>query len=388
MEQSTIDDIDKWDVFNTLLNTLAVMVFVNVGSKIIWANDAFFNISGYTKDELDNISFVDLFDPRNSKLYLKRTEERLKEGEGLPKYYSNIEVLKKNGEILHVDVYPDTIEYMGSPATIYIIVDKTDQRKTEKILEEFFLYCPVTLTIKDKNHRYIKISDSYANNIKKHPFNVIGKTNREVWPPDISERMDKNESYVYDNKKKLTFEEPINGVNHLTTVFPINGDLLGKVSVDISDKLLLNEKIEENAKLFTIITTLLDGMDQMMWLYEKENDFIFINKPFRDFGVSEDFFGQCRCTMDMETKETIIIPRTINGEEKYLEMEKIPIYDDNKNVIGCSGRVKDVTEFMEQKIDILNGIEIIKEETEKSFKVSDDLMVTLNKITSRWSNNG
>lgn len=110
--------------------------FMIYQDKIVYANDYFCKLTGYSLEELKNTDTVDIVrrikdeDIRNK--VFKVVEQRLHGNFGL-RTYSKLGFYTKSMEVIYVDMYGDTILYNGKPSGLVFIVDRTKEVKLEKL---------------------------------------------------------------------------------------------------------------------------------------------------------------------------------------------------------------------------------------------------------------
>lgn len=110
--------------------------FMIYQDKILYANDYFCKLTGFSLQELRNTDTVELVkrikeeDLKNK--ILKVVEQRLHGIFGL-RTYSKFGIYKKDDKIVYIDMYGDTILYDGKPSGLVFVVDKTKEVRLEKL---------------------------------------------------------------------------------------------------------------------------------------------------------------------------------------------------------------------------------------------------------------
>jgi len=122
---------------------------ISQDDMIIFCNQQFSNILGYTIDELKDISFKKIFTEEGLSNLYKREKIR-KTGEPEIRHYETT-FYKKDGTVIDVDVNYEIIEYMGRPATFAIIRDITEQKRAENKIQA--LLHEKELLLKETHHR-------------------------------------------------------------------------------------------------------------------------------------------------------------------------------------------------------------------------------------------
>jgi diguanylate cyclase (GGDEF)-like protein/PAS domain S-box-containing protein len=110
--------------------------------RIVFFNKAVIEATGYGADEIRELPFADLIHPDDRALVIERHLRRLK-GETLPESYV-LRVLRKNGEIRHMNLSGVAIVWDGRPATLNFFSDITARVNAEAELEFQAYHDPLT----------------------------------------------------------------------------------------------------------------------------------------------------------------------------------------------------------------------------------------------------
>jgi len=90
-------------------------------------------MSGYSREELLNMSMVDLIHPRDREAAVARHQRRMR-GEMLPGLYE-LAIIRKDGSELPIEVTYAPSNYQGKPANVGFIRDITERKRIEKALQ-------------------------------------------------------------------------------------------------------------------------------------------------------------------------------------------------------------------------------------------------------------
>ena len=247
-------------------NSLQGLVIM-VPFRIIFANQAFADISGYTIDELLNLSsykIMKLVHPDDQKLVWGRLKERL-DGKNVPNRYV-FRGIRKNGELRWLELSGTSFEYKGQQAIQGTFIDITDRKIAEqKLHESEEKYRLISENANDliamlnNKWRFVYINEEVHKRFLGYSKkNLIGKhLGLFIHPDDIRHVID----VIRENWKKregstnLRFKKidgtyiwlEVRGV----TLRNANGELIGiTVSRDITERLVFEKKLEESKKKY------------------------------------------------------------------------------------------------------------------------------------------
>lgn len=372
--------------FEKLMNQLSVIIAICSNDKIVYANDIFFQILGYKREELDKISVVNLLSYHQKEILVDRMKRRLDGDVTLPDHYKDIEILKSNGEKIVTTVYPNLIFFKGQLCTLYAGLDFTGQKRNEKVLNQFFEYCPTAAFIKDMQGRLIKVSPHYEKIIGKPMLDIISKSTFELFPKEMATTLVKEDEFVDISKKPIMVEETINGRTYLKTKFPINGMYIGGFALDITEKIQTQKMLEEEhcrcQEIYQILASTLDTMDEMIWICDKKGEIIYQNKALKDEPNVIDLIGHEEMSNLVDTKKKFLKSYNNDYEESYFEITKTPILNDNGDIIGCCGKIQDVTLRVQKENRLLEKIELFQKENELNMQALVNLNNTINTLNN------
>jgi PAS domain S-box-containing protein len=293
-----------------------MFIFDPVTYRIIEANETALGTYGYTKEEFSKLTIKDIRPPEDWKKVKKIIKEINEEFvvKGVWKH------MKKNGDIIFVDVKARAIEYNGKKAILTIPVDVTDRYVKEQ-------------EIKDLNNNLTSLNFSLKENLGRnnellHELKIKEQkisTARQsakigMWEIDIKTKKITTSEEIYNifNFKpgeKLTFKKfqnrihkddldkytksidnlvinsepidieyklkPIDGkckhiVSKGAVIYDDNGhpELYSGITIDITDKKLNEIKIAEQLKNINII---LSGITTPFFIVDKKYNLLFMN---------------------------------------------------------------------------------------------------------------
>ena len=136
-ERKRIEDALKESekIYKILTDSSLTGVFIIQDFKLVFVNDRYAEMAGYTPEELIGKGHVHVIHPDQKEKVRQRAQKRLN-GESVPNRYE-IKKLTKDGETFWVEtIVSDPIEYRGQPAIMGHEIDITHRKQTEKALRE------------------------------------------------------------------------------------------------------------------------------------------------------------------------------------------------------------------------------------------------------------
>ena len=119
--------------FRHLVEESPVGIYINQDNRFAYVNEAFASIFGRTPEEIMALpTLFELIHEDDHALLRRHVRNRLQD-KFVPKHYG-VRGLRKDGEIVEIEVIGSVIEYQGWPAIIGTILDVTQKRKAEMAL--------------------------------------------------------------------------------------------------------------------------------------------------------------------------------------------------------------------------------------------------------------
>ena len=130
-------------------------------------------------------------------------------------------------------------------------------RTSEDRFNAFMDHSPALAFIKDTDGRMLYVNSACERIWNGKACDWVGKTDAELWPPDVAERMRKSDLEVLRDRTILTVveEAPVSQSDlhqFLTFKFPFRDEsgvtFLGAMAVDVTDRLKLEEQLREQTR--------------------------------------------------------------------------------------------------------------------------------------------
>jgi diguanylate cyclase (GGDEF)-like protein/PAS domain S-box-containing protein len=116
--------------FRALAETAPCAIFIYQGSELRFANAAAAAISGYSREELETMSFWDMIHPRFRALVRERGLGR-RRGEDVPSHFE-FKIVRKDGGERWLDFSSGFIEFRGKAAALGTAFDITDRKRADE----------------------------------------------------------------------------------------------------------------------------------------------------------------------------------------------------------------------------------------------------------------
>jgi len=120
------------DIYQAVLNAPTVGVVV-YRDKVLYANQAFLKMTGYSEEELQSMSVIELIDPSEDLEFIKSVIERRLRGEQFEITYKELKLKRKDGRVIHALVFSRMILFEGKYAGFAIIIDITQKKRLEEL---------------------------------------------------------------------------------------------------------------------------------------------------------------------------------------------------------------------------------------------------------------
>ncbi|MFA4861436.1 PAS domain S-box protein [Methanoregula sp.] len=127
------DLIQSEEKYRTLAEQVNDGIYIYQGDHFVFSNSKVSEITGYSKEELQTMKFMDLVHPEDRQRVEDIAVQR-RRGENAPDQYE-CRIIRKNGMIRHVELTVSTIQYKGGVAALGSARDITER----KLAEEAFL---------------------------------------------------------------------------------------------------------------------------------------------------------------------------------------------------------------------------------------------------------
>lgn len=384
-------------------NANDAVVIINIDGFITFANHAFYKISGYGEQDLENLHFLKLIHPESYDIVMKILKEI--PSEEYLRYNYDFKAISKSGEIKYLSFSGSLITENDRQAGVQGIIRDVTENKvlkekiedTQKHYERIIDTTNDAICSVDRNFKIISCNKTFARKVNLKPFNLKGKDCRKIiknYGKNISagfcaHSIRKKESMVkgiFENGKLLSFIEKSrnkDGKDYYCkfSAFPIF-DNKGKVHQLIFVIRDITEKVEADLKIRKLSEfnkRILDNAPVSIMALDKEGIIVLVNelcKKLLGGRKEKDIVGK-KITMTYNIKKNTELsekykkliaegtpfvykntPHTLtdSGKMTYLDITAVPYYDKNKKIEGYISMALDSTETVlaKKRLEDLN----------------------------------
>lgn len=151
-EQALVESESK---FRAVSDTAASAISIHTSNRFLYVNAASQAISGYTRDELMQMSPLDLVHPEFRAMLDGRTEARAA-GDSVPSRYE-FRIVTKSGEERWLDLSASRLRFGGENATVAVAFDITERKRAEQLQAALYRIANCGNTLQDLPALYCAI---------------------------------------------------------------------------------------------------------------------------------------------------------------------------------------------------------------------------------------
>jgi len=256
---------------------------------LIFCNDAFAAMIGYTPAMIMGTPVPPLIAPEDREMVMERQRGRLAGKSRLDSY--EFRMLHKDQKTrIPVILSVGLGTYRNLPAVIGTVRDVTRERARERALQEserrfalFMEHLPAAVYIKDLDGGVL-----FTNRFLNELFgwsDTAGKSTFDLLPADIAQKMTDDDRKAVEQGMVSVVESitDIHGVQRYfsTTKFSIPNStgtpLMGGISIDITERKLAEDALRESERQFRLIT---DNMVDMVAMFDPGARYVYVSPSY------------------------------------------------------------------------------------------------------------
>ena len=238
-------------------------IYIFQDGKLKFVNQALERMSGYTKEELMSMDYLNLIHPDYRDMMDKATKQALTgDISGLPPR-PEFKIMRKNGEIGWAQLMPAIIEYAGRPAIIGNVTDITQRKQAEeKVRESEEKYRSLvdstddSIWMVDRDCRLAFANARYLSRLGLPADKVIGRKYGEFHSPEDEKELAEKVRAVFEAGRSLQYEYRSQRDNRhfLRTLSPVRAYQTGQpefvtiVSKDITKRKELEDTLRKSER--------------------------------------------------------------------------------------------------------------------------------------------
>ncbi len=207
-----------------------------------------------------------------------------------PGYPRKTEYVMANGQ--HVDVRRRPVPGGGFVSTYTDVTEQFEARRradqTLRLLEAIMDAVPAVLHVKDRELRYRFVNRQFPSWWGATRSEVIGKTNREVFPPHMFVETDARDRQVIETGKPIPFYEglcehpdhdPIVSWTSKLPLFDSDGEVshILTVDFDITDRKRMEQ---ERQRWLQLLQDAVESIDNGFAVFDRSGELVICNNPF------------------------------------------------------------------------------------------------------------
>ncbi|MFA5669486.1 MAG: PAS domain S-box protein [Balneolaceae bacterium] len=367
-------------LFENSPNPKLIYEFENYTIKEV--NKAACKLYGYTEEEFLQKTVVDIRPKEEREYFLKLTSQQPID-QNKVRVSNNVRHQKKNGDIIQVDVYSNSVMFDDELLNIVVINNKTETYKAEQkltelnaVLNNLIDSSPLAIITLDKKGRVDEVWNKRAEELfgwKKHE--VLGKVIPYV-PKDLREEFNKNLDAAFSGVKSTVFE--INRITEkgetlilkeLTTPVEEKDGKVTRIMLLVED--ITSQKKAEQALIESEVKyrQLVEASHDLVWRMDKSGEFTFVNSASKNIlnytpeeleghcfinFVSEDQAKELKSKLNDLKKGKVfgqfdLKMKKKDGSFAYTTATIYPLLDADSVIIGSSGTATDITHIKEHQ---------------------------------------
>ncbi len=363
----------------TILHTIEDGYFeVDLKGSFTSFNESMRKMLGYDQEEMVGLNYRRYMAKKIAKKVSLTFNEVFRTG--IPAKTADWRLIRKDGMAIDIETSISLKRNKsGEPTGFFGIArDISERRRMEEALkkerQDILLILdssPVIIFYKDREGTFVRVNKTFAESLKMTQEEIMGKTVLDLYSREVAERMKVDDQEVIESGRPklniIEYYESAGGIRWVQTdkipIYGGNNSVIGLVGFaqDITERKDAEEALKKERQDILLI---LDSSPTIIFYTDTEGKFIRVNKRFA-MGLEKteeeivgktvfDLFsrkvaeGMTRDDQEViksgfpkldiiEQHESPIGPR-------WIQTDKIPVFDENNNVVALAGFAQDITD--------------------------------------------
>jgi len=372
--------------YRTLVEQSLQGIVIIQDGRIVFTNEAFAQISGYTCNELLTIEpqqLQNLVHPDYQPTVWGRMKDRLA-GKVVPDHYEFLGV-RKDGTTRWLELYVQMINYNGKPAVQGVMVDITNRKESQEKLmqaeEKFrtiFDCANDAIFIHDMDWKFLEVNKTACDRLGYSREELLNMTPYDIDTPDF-QRLAPDRLKEIEEKGQMFFETAHLTKNGREIAVELSSRIIhfaGKQAIlslarDITERKKIQKSLEESEKKYR---TLVDNA--LVGIYKSTLDgrMLYVNEALAnmfDFDSSADMIRQGALALykNDRDRDRFLAAIQQSGSVSYFELELLTKHNDPIHVLVSahiegdilSGMIMDITDRKRMEEELKNNVDKLKQ---------------------------
>lgn len=347
--------------------------------KFTDCNTAFCKLFGHSRDEVIGRTSLDLnlfreWTDRDREFAVLLAAGRV--------INTELDMLTASGDIRRVLRSLTAVDMSGEPMVLVQIIDITERKRAEdelranrRLLEVVIDAIPMSIFAKDRQSNYVMVNKCMADFHAQTKEALLRRHTSDLPAPDATRQKSlRDDEWVFSNRTVL--DQPLAMLQRpdgsfvpfhsiKLPLFGDNGELIGLLGVNrnITDERRAQEELRANRRLLEIV---IDSIPMLIFVKDLHGRYLVVNQRTADFyGVTKELiteYGLTKLPISDATRkkalaedarvfasrQTLVLDDTYaeysDGKSAPVHSTKIPLFDDDGELVGVLGVVRDISE--------------------------------------------
>lgn len=295
---------------------------------------------------------------------------------------TELDMLTASGDVRRVLRSLTAIDVSGEPMILAQIIDITERKRAEdelranrRLLEVVVDAIPMSIFAKDRDSNYVMVNQGMADFLGQTKDALLHRHTSDLPAPDATRKKSLlDDQWVFSNLAVL--DQPLAMLQRpdgtyvpfhsiKLPLFGDDGELIGLLGInrDITAEKRAQDELRANRRLLEIV---IDSIPMLIFVKDLHGHYLVVNQRTADFyGVTKDLItesGLSKLPISDATRkkalaedarvfasrETLVLDDTYaefrDGNAAPVHSTKVPLFDDDGELVGVLGVVRDVSQ--------------------------------------------